>query len=469
MTGTSRKAIILEKHHGLRDYLKPLIHEAGIVPFSFDSAATCLDNLNQLDPSFIVVGSHSLETTLKFINALQAVNCRLPVVMITDNEPVQRYIRLNGFDNMLMLNALENVSDVRAGIHWAVRCKIQPSKVEEHPVLIGASPALMDVRAAVPALSRSREALLIQGEAGTGRETLARTIHFQAVRDGEAAGPFMKIDAAALGRQPQLHLLQTFERAMMQFAKASRSGIKEQPQRRSLFVKNVDFLTPQRQNELLNLIEARLPAADSHFKKSCANVHVIAAGSSELNRKVAHHQFRRDLFHRISVLQVKMPPLRQRVEDIGLLTDFFTYKYCRLMNRSYFALSAKTKAVFARYPWPGNVAELESLVQRAVVGGNEKACVKHLYAADKELLNRRTHEWLHGIGISAEAMDGKTCARKLAHSSLKAICRDFLADVEKEVIKRALETTNWHRKKAAALLNISYKSVLNKIKEYQLD
>jgi len=151
-----------------------------------------------------------------------------------------------------------------------------------------------------------------------------------------------------------------------------------------------------------------------------------------------------------------------------LLAAFFNDKFCGEFGKSHYELSKKTIQMFNRYHWPGNVRELKNVVKRVVSTGSENSVMDNL------LLNDHQHQTIdfidccEDIYILSELSDVKKCLKDLNHRSLKDICKEFITRTERKLMKKALERTNWNRKKAAMLLNISYKSLLNKIKAYNL-
>ena len=157
--------------------------------------------------------------------------------------------------------------------------------------------------------------------------------------------------------------------------------------------------------------------------------------------------------------------MRNRLDDISELADFFTDKFCIETGRSHFELSGKIKKMFAYYSWPGNIQELEDLIKRIVVNGSEQSVVKKLRIHKKY---RAIVDSYQDIGTLAELDDIRKHVKNLDNISLKKIGGIFMERAEKKLVKKALESTNWNRKRAAKLLDISYKSLLNKIKEYKL-
>jgi transcriptional regulator with PAS, ATPase and Fis domain len=185
-----------------------------------------------------------------------------------------------------------------------------------------------------------------------------------------------------------------------------------------------------------------------------------------LEQRVQTGEFRQDLFYRLNVISIVIPPLRDRAGDIPMLTDFFADRFCMDLGIGHIEISKKVKSIFSKYYWPGNVRELENMTRQAILRGDKDGSVADLFGQrhkNNNLVNPyKDIENLAGIkGL-------KKKLNKLDNLSLKNVCGDFLARTEKKIITKALDQTNWNRKKAADLLDISYKSVLNKIKKYKL-
>jgi two-component system response regulator AtoC len=192
---------------------------------------------------------------------------------------------------------------------------------------------------------------------------------------------------------------------------------------------------------------------------------IIATSSQDLAVLVESGHFLKGLFYRLNVIRINVPPLRMRLEDIPLLADFFTDKFCIESGRSHFQLSDKMKNLFACYHWPGNIQELEDLIKLIVIDGAEDRISRKLRIHKKY---RGITDYYQDINTLAGLSDVKKHVKDLDNISLKKIGGIFLERAEKKLVKKALDSTNWNRKRAAKLLDISYKSLLNKIKEYKL-
>jgi two-component system response regulator AtoC len=240
------------------------------------------------------------------------------------------------------------------------------------------------------------------------------------------------------------------------------SGIFALAQSGTLFLDEIGAMTAELQANLLQFLKECdvLNPGEKVF-----DIRVIAATRKDLKSLVEKGDFRKDLYYRLNVINLKVPPLRKRVEDIPQLTDYFTDRFCHQLGKSHFRLSFKTKDTFRGYVWPGNVRELEQLVRRIVSLGDEEGQVEKLYlhTENERLLNRH-----NGFLSATELERVKEYVKAAEDLSLKEVSQKFLNRVEKKLVKKALESTNWNRRKAAVMLDISYKSLLNKIKDYDL-
>ena len=197
---------------------------------------------------------------------------------------------------------------------------------------------------------------------------------------------------------------------------------------------------------------------DEHTSRR-VDVRIVAACNDDLREMVRAGTFREDMYSRLRVVQISVPPLRERLEDLPLLVDYFLQKNNEQYRKSVQALSASTMNVFMQYSWPGNVRELENMVRRMVVLGNEQAVLEEIALRG----NADSREQAAAGGLDLEAL-GVDFANG-GSIDLKAISRRAAQVAEKRVIERVLQQTRWNRKEAAERLQISYKALLYKMKE----
>ena len=324
------------------------------------------------------------------------------------------------------------------------------------PSIIGNSPEIVKIKEMIPDLSNSREPILLKGERETGRELVAKVIQYQSDRKDN---PFVKVNCSALTNgMSQSEMLGKNARVLKDLNQHE-NGIFSVANTGTLFLDEIGQLPAAYQAELLLLVEENGALKPETVANENVDVRIIASTSNDLESFVDKGTFFKNLYYRLNVIDIKILPLRHRLEDIPFLADFFVDKYCAELGKSHFRLSRKTKNTFFSYHWPGNVLELENLVKGAVALGNEDSIISQLDRQNK------INEYTYNL---AELTDIKRNIKDSGDLPLKDICREINAQAEQKLMKQALERTNWNRKKAAIMLNISYKSLLNKIKAYNL-
>jgi DNA-binding NtrC family response regulator len=324
------------------------------------------------------------------------------------------------------------------------------------PEIIGKSPEIVKIKEMIPDLSRSKEPVLLKGEKGTGRELVAKVIQYQSDRKNN---PFVKVNCSTLTNGMSKTELLGENAVAFKDLNQHENGIFTVANTGTLFFDEIGQMAAVYQAELLLLVEGNGALIPVDRAGENIDVRIIASTSNDVKTLVDRGVFLKNLFYRLNVISVKMPPLRHRLEDIPILADFFADKYCAELGKSNYRLSQKTKNTFFRYHWPGNVLELENLVKGAVALGNEDFIGSQLDTQTK--INEYTYNF-------AELTDIKKHIKDSGDLPLKDICKEINAQAEQKLMKQALERTHWNRKKAATMLNISYKSLLNKIKAYNL-
>ena len=311
------------------------------------------------------------------------------------------------------------------------------------------SPRMQEVREVIAETALIDVTVLITGETGTGKELAARAVHCLSAR---RHGPFVKVNYAAVARDLLESELFGHERGAFTGAHQLKVGKFESADHGTIFLDEIGDLHPALQAKLLHVLE------DGQFSRVGArsnikvDVRIVAASNQDLERAVATGEFREDLFYRLNVIRVTVPPLRKRPEEIPLLANYFVERYARLFQRAQFTLPPETVHRLTRHSFPGNVRELENMVKRMIV------------LRDPDLT--RTHF----PALTANGDDQRAAKRAtMPATSLKHISRKAAQAAEREVILKTLEETHWNRRRAAKLLNISYRSILYKIKDAGLN
>jgi two-component system, NtrC family, response regulator HydG len=283
--------------------------------------------------------------------------------------------------------------------------------------------------------------VLLLGESGTGKEIVANAIHQNSPRKNSA---YIKVNCAALPETLLESELFGHEKGAFTGALVKKKGRFELADGGTLFLDEIGEMSPATQAKILRVLQEKEFEPVGGTKTMAVDVRIIAATHRDLEKEVKEGRFREDLYYRLNVVPVVIPPLRDRKEDIPLLADHFLKVYNEKNNRAIKGFEPRVADALVRYPWPGNVRELENIVERMVIMTREEVI---LYQNLPAVLKRPTEVPEEPAGP--------------AGASLKAI--------EKDVIRKTLEQTGGNRTKAAVILGVTRKTLQNKIKDYGID
>jgi two-component system response regulator AtoC len=284
--------------------------------------------------------------------------------------------------------------------------------------------------------------VLIQGESGTGKDIIARMIHgFSPWK----SGPFVKVNCPAIPGTLLESELFGYEKGAFTGAYGSKPGRVEMAHRGTLFLDEISELDLALQSKLLQLLQDGQFCRIGAQEDKRVEVRVVCATNRQLEVEIETGTFRQDLFYRINVVNLRMPALRERRGDIEDLVSYFLEYYNRKYNCRAKAISPDLMRVLEKYHWPGNIRELENLVKRYVILGNEDVISSDLVAREQEYFNPDIN------------LDGPI--------SLKKLTRQAVRELERKVILKVLQANHWNRKQAARALSISYRALLYKIRD----
>jgi two-component system response regulator AtoC len=309
-------------------------------------------------------------------------------------------------------------------------------------IIFGSSPAMGKIRQKLEKAAGANIAVLLRGQSGTGKEVLAKLIHSQSpLRDG----PFVKVSCPAIPDTLIESELFGYEKGAFTGAYGAKPGRIELAHRGTLFLDEIGDLDPSIQVKLLQLLQ------DGEFNRIGAagdrriDVRFICATNRLLEREMESGNFRQDLFYRINVLTIHIPPLRDRRDDIPVLAAYFLRIHSRRLGRPSPPLTERLQADLMKYSWPGNIRELENLIKSYVVFESEE---------DIRSAMRNVHEDFFDPQIPSNGV-----------VALKKVVRAATKQLERTIILRTLETHHWNRRKAARALCISYAGLLCKMRE----
>jgi two-component system response regulator PilR (NtrC family) len=324
--------------------------------------------------------------------------------------------------------------------------------------IIGGSPKMLAVFRMIETIAPTTSTVLVTGESGTGKELAARAIHFMSLRRDR---PFVALNCGALPETLLESELFGHMRGAFTGAATNKKGLLETAHQGTVFLDEISEMSPMMQVKLLRVLQDRRFRRLGGTEEIQADIRIIAATNRDLSRDIADGRFREDLFYRINVIPLHLPPLRERGDDISMLAGHFVARFAEQMGKRVTGIAGETLEIMGRYPWPGNIRELENAMERAVALEPSPAvlpdslpdCVRHGHRPALSL-------------VQATAVPEAIAPDRLPDSdfSLEA----HLAQIERDLIARALQQADGARMRAAELLGMSFRSFRYLAKKHNL-
>ena len=446
-----------EKNYPL--ILSAVLEEEGIEPLTANSGQEALDILEHSDIDLVLTDMKMPSMDgIELLERIKGKNPDLPVIMMTAYGTVEKAVEamqkgaynyiLKPFDNESLLVYVKKAISVYKMVKENRRLRQDVEAKYRFGNIIGKSRKMKEIFETIQKVAPANATVLIEGESGTGKELVARAIHFNSPRRDE---PFIAVNCSALAETLLESELFGHERGAFTGAVSMKKGRFELADAGTLFLDEIGELSSNLQVKLLRVLQEKAFERVGGVRSVSTDIRVIAATNKNLKEEVAAGRFREDLFFRLNVVHLFLPPLRQRPEDIRPLVDHFIKKYAGeyRVEHPVTGVDRKVERMFYDYTWPGNARELENVIERAMI-----LCAGPTITVE-DLPGEFRHSAdnvLHIEGIPAEAQLNET-----------------LAIIEKKMVERALQMTGNIQSQAAELLGIG-KSGLNwKIKKFKLD
>ena len=384
---------------------------------------------------------------LAFLRWVKEEGPALPVIVISAHGEVKDAVeamKLGAYDYLvkpfdpdeLVLRMRKAVSERKAQGRLEAGRRQEGGQTE----LVGESPAIKEVLKLIDKAAPSGATILITGESGTGKEVAARLIHERSGRDG----PFVPINVGAVPETLLESELFGHEKGSFTGAETRKLGLFEAAQGGTLFLDEIGDLPIHLQVKVLRAIQERKIQRLGATRTLPVDIRFVAATNRDLETEVREGRFREDLYYRLNVIRIRMPSLRERAGDIGLLAGFFLRKFSGELGRRIEGMSPEALGLLESHSFPGNVRELENAIERAMI------------LADGAVLETRDFHLVGGLGGRPEDREPR---------DYFAVARS-LEEVERTAIEAALKRNGWHREKSAAELGITRRTLLNKVKDY---
>jgi two-component system response regulator AtoC len=485
---------IVDDDSGFASYLRTFLSLRGYETRAYSRGDEMVASVRAGDPPDVVLldvmmpGMNGLET----LRALKTAKPDLQVIMLSGREQaatIVEAVHLGATDYVVKPDDPEGLGEIQ--LDGAIKSAIEKSRLvseitelrrqisddQDRAFLFwGDSPEMRTIAQVIEQVSDSDVTVLIRGESGVGKELVARAIH---QRSSRKAKPFVKVNCAALPGELLESELFGHEKGAFTGAAATRIGKFEQADTGTIFLDEIGEMKAALQAKLLHVLQ------DAQFTKLGSNksinvdVRVVAATNRDLESMMLRNEFREDLYYRLKVIEVTVPPLRERRNEISHLSDFFIDRYTRRYNRPAPQLSPELQHLFQTYDWPGNIRELENMIKRLVILQDDQLVIREMQRAPRAVAALA----MAGAGPAAaptplpadsdeseeadddEAQPEVAVATAPAGSRLADVAKAAAINAERTIIEETLRQNQWNRRRAAEQLGVSYKTLLNKIKE----
>jgi len=391
------------------------------------------------------------------LRAAKEENPMLPVIMMTAFGTVDVAVKAikegafdfitKPFDTDHLLHLIRKAMETQRLVTENILLRDEVSSMRGMPTIIGKSEKILEVAKKIQRVASAKTTVLLLGESGTGKELFARAIHSLSPRKDF---PFVPINCAAIPKELLESELFGHEKGAFTGAEAKKLGKFELADKGTIFLDEIGEMALSLQAKIMRIIQEGEIERVGGVKTIPVDVRVIAATNKDIERAVSEGAFREDLYYRLNVFPIRVPPLRERAEDIPLLVDFFTKKYCAEMKTGGKEVSEEVLSLLMGSPWKGNVRELENAIERAVILCDGVTITPEHISLNPVPMNPP----LGTLPMNGTLEDTTRVALRLAES---------------ERIRKALQETKGNKSRAAELLDVSYKTLLTKIKEYAIE
>jgi len=419
-----------------------------------------------------VDGSETLER-------LKQLRPETPVIVYSSEADPEVVFRLSKLGAEDYITTPFQLNDLFSRISRALEKRSSPEggqlrdrvrRQSDFSTLFGTSPRMEEIKNTIEQVADTSATVLIRGESGTGKEVVARMIYGQSLRRDK---PFVKVNCAAIPHELLESELFGYEPGAFTGANRQKLGKFDQANFGTLFLDEISEMHPALQAKLLHVLQDGQFSRLGGKRDIAVDVRVLAATNKFLEQAVAQGAFREDLFYRLNVVTIHIPPLRERGEEIPLFLDFFLRKYSEFYGKQPPAFSEYAVSRMMDYAWPGNIRELENLVKRYVIVGNESQIIREL-STHKPIMYSEASPPAAAPPVTQPPPPAPAIEPRLARGNSKVLPEDrpSLLEIgrraamkaEREAIERVLLETRWNRRQAAKILKISYKALLNKLK-----
>lgn len=461
--------LVVDDEDGIRNYLKTLLKLKGYDVSTLASGSEAIEFFTRNPPPALILLDILMPDIdgLETLKRLRKIEKELPIIMLScigETRTIVEAMRSGAtdylnkpFEEAELEIAILKALDRKKLVEENKLLREQNEQLNEGYRFVACHSKMLRIKELIAQIANTDVTVFIQGESGVGKEIVAREIHQGSSRKDK---PFVKVNCAALPSELLESELFGYERGAFTGAFRLKQGKFELANYGTLFLDEIGDMAPALQAKLLHVLQDNEYSRLGGKKNVIVDVRILAATNHNLEEAMKEGRFREDLYYRLNVVNVTIPPLRERKEEIPLLCDHFLRKHNRKYNSEMVTVNPRVMPYIMEYDWPGNIRELENVIKRLVILGKEDLIIDEL--TTKVEARRRTEK------PQVPTLIPESPGEDTSTVSLKSMSRSLTSTAEKEAILRALQQTQWNRKQAAIMLNVSYKTLLNKIRKLDI-
>jgi len=462
--------LVVDDDASVQHIVRRIFSETSVKIVTAGSAAEGLRIARESRPDVVVLDimlpdQSGLETFQKF----RALDAKAPVIFITaggTSDTAIEAMKLGAYDYLLkpldtaqVRDLIGRAIEIRRFMHVPVEVAKVTGGASDSDLLVGRSPAMQSVYKAVGRVAPQNVTVLVRGESGTGKELVARAIYQHSPR---ANGPFLAVNCAAIPESLLESELFGHEKGSFTGADSKRIGKFEQCTGGTLFLDEVGDMTPLVQSKVLRLLQEQRFERVGGNETIKTDVRIITATNCDLEKMVADGEFRSDLYYRLNGFSIRIPPLRERADDILVLIQHFLGRFGRQLGKDVQGVSPEAVELLLRYSWPGNVRELQSVLKQAILQATGSVLIAEFLPDEVRGGGRKLAPSQNGDDLPFADLEG------LIEQRLQAGSEDLYAEslllMEKCLITRVLRHTAGNQSQAARILGITRGSLRNKVR-----
>ncbi len=445
--GPNQKSIlIVDDEKGVGDFLTIVLKKQGYEAFYASSGKEALKLCKERSFDLALVDiKMPVMDGIEFLKEAKRLNPSLIFIMITAYPSIETAVEAMKEEAFDYITKPFNVNELQRIIKRALEQQKPSEQVIKIEGIVTQSPAMYKILNMLPKIASAEANVLIMGESGTGKELIARAIHNLSPKRDR---PFIAVNCAGIPETLLESELFGYKKGAFTGALCDKMGLFKAADGGTIFLDEIGELSPTLQVKILRVVEEKSFKPIGDTKDIKVDVRIISATNKDLEKEVIEGNFREDLYYRLNVIPIRVPPLRERKEDIPVLVEYFLKKYSKKFKKEIRKVSSSALELLTSYDFPGNVRELENIIERCVALETSNIILPESLMLSNFKKGRPKKDYIPPGGLDLQKK---------------------IEEVEKDFLIKALEEARGVKKKAAELLNLSFRSFRYKLKKYKID